>query len=433
MNGESVGREAEDTGEVTLSAAEVKALASGSPLIMEQVQLDTDIKKLESLYRVHTAAVRAAREKISADRGAIAKLEANIEGGKADIASRKDTYTEEKFSITIGKRKYTDKKEAGVALMAEATAKANTEGYTTVATFAGFELKVIKTSEGIKGIVQGRQVYAFNTYPTNTTMMMNRLMAVVEGIDNVVKVWQTTLSEVRADLAQQEAMISEPFAKQAELDKKRARYNEVMAILNPKEEQSLEDLDEDTEQEQSRSYLDDETPKQKKKKKGLMYNEHETQFMIWANGSTPAGEVKCFSRYGKVRYYEKTENGCVEISRAQYNERYDFYAEDIDRGEEQKIGQIADFDENPETNPSGSIDGNRDSGATSAFSGQAFGEELRNEIRRSVSGFDGYNRGVGYDVENPDEQEQQRTNTLTDREVLSMAADRLDTAKLTEF
>ena len=181
MNGESVGREAEDTGEVTLSAAEVKALVSGSPLIMEQVQQDTDIKKLECLYRAHISAVRAAREKIFADRGAIAKLEANIEGGKADIASHKDTYTEEKFSITIGKRKYTDKKEVGVALMAEATAKASTEGYTTVATFVGFELKVIKTSEGIKGIEQGRQVYAFNTYPTNTTMMMNRLMAWLRG------------------------------------------------------------------------------------------------------------------------------------------------------------------------------------------------------------------------------------------------------------
>ena len=52
MNGDNVGRETEDTGEVTLSAAEVKALASGSPLILEQVQLDTDIKKLESLQEL---------------------------------------------------------------------------------------------------------------------------------------------------------------------------------------------------------------------------------------------------------------------------------------------------------------------------------------------------------------------------------------------
>ncbi len=67
----------------TLSAAEVKALASGSPLIMEQVQLDTDIKKLESLRRAHTSAVRAAKERLEADKGTIATLEKRIVAGKA--------------------------------------------------------------------------------------------------------------------------------------------------------------------------------------------------------------------------------------------------------------------------------------------------------------------------------------------------------------
>jgi len=51
--------------------------------------------------------------------------------------------------------------------------------------------------------------------------------------------------------------IEMPFGKQNKLDPKRARYNEVMEILNPKEEQSLESADEDTVQEQSRSYLTD--------------------------------------------------------------------------------------------------------------------------------------------------------------------------------
>ena len=256
MNGESVGRETEDTGEVTLSAAEVKALASGSPLIMEQVQLDTDIKKLESLYRSHVSAVRAAKEKLSRDKGSIATLESFIEDGKADIAARKDTYSEGNFSITVGKMKYTDKKEAGVALMAQATAKANEQEYTTVATFAGFELQVIKTHEGIKGMVQGVQGYPFNTYPNNTTFMINHLISTVEGIDSKVKMWENSLIETRADMAEQEKFIQEPFAKQAELDQKRARYNEVMEILNPKEEQSLDGVAEETVQEQSRAYLE---------------------------------------------------------------------------------------------------------------------------------------------------------------------------------
>ena len=257
MNGENVGRETEDTGEVTLSAAEVKALASGSPLIMEQVQLDTDIKKLESLQRAHRGAVANARSRLETDKGNIATLEKFAENGKKDLKARVDTYSEGKFSITVGKKKYTDKKDAGVALMAAATAKATEEGYTTIGSFAGFELRVIKTSEGIKGLISGNQGYNFNTYPGNTTHMVNHLISKVEAIEDAVKHWEKKLTETRADMAEQEQLINQPFAKQADLDKKRARYNEVMAILNPKEEQQLSSMEEDTVQEQSREYLDE--------------------------------------------------------------------------------------------------------------------------------------------------------------------------------
>lgn len=255
MNGESVGRETEDTGEVTLSAAEVKALASGSPLIMEQVQLDTDIKKLESLYRAHLSAIRSAKERLSRDTGEIARYEKLIANGNADAAARIDTYSEGKFSITIGKQKFTDKKEAGTALMAAATAKAVDTEYTTIGSFAGFDVRVIKTHEGIKGILSGKQGYPFNTYPERTTFMITHISGVAESIDEKVKLWQHNLTEVQNDIEEQEKLIAAPFGKQAELDQKRARYTEVMDKLNPKEEQSLDSVADDTVQEQSRAYL----------------------------------------------------------------------------------------------------------------------------------------------------------------------------------
>lgn len=255
MNGENVGRETEDTGEVTLSAAEVKALASGSPLIMEQVQLDTDIKKLESLYRAHRSAVTNAVSRLAADKGRIAVLEKMIANGKVDVAARVDTYSEGNFSITIGKKKYTDKKDAGAKLMVEATAKANEDGYTTIAKFAGFDLRVIKTHEGIKGLISGAQGYSFNTYPGNTTYMINHLIAKVEEISEAVSQWEQEITQTRSDMAEQEKLIAQPFARQAELDQKRSRYKEVMEILNPKEEQALDSMDDDTVQEQSREYL----------------------------------------------------------------------------------------------------------------------------------------------------------------------------------
>lgn len=257
MNGDSVGRDAEDTGEVTLSAAEVKALASGSPLIMEQVQLDTDIKKLESLYRAHVSAVRSAKERLLSDSGKIATLEKQIANGEADMLATVDTFSEGRFSMTVGNNKYTDKKEAGVALMAAAAAKANPDGYTKIGTFAGFEMRVIKTSEGVSGLLVGKQGYPFKTYPGNQVYMINHIIGVVESIGEKVKLWEHNLTELKADIAEQEKLIAAPFAKQAELYQKRARYNEVMDILNPKEEQALDSVDEDTVQEQSREYLGD--------------------------------------------------------------------------------------------------------------------------------------------------------------------------------
>ena len=256
MNGESVGRETEDTGEVTLSAAEVKALASGSPLILEQVQLDTDIKKLESLYRAHLSSIRAARERLATDKGKIELLERMIDLGKSDMLAIVDTYSEGKFSITVGKQKFTEKKDAGAALMTEATAKAVETGYTSIASFAGLDVRVIKTHEGIKGLIVGKQGYPFNTYPNNTTFMINHIISVVEGITEKVNMWRSQLEETKKDIAEQEKLINEPFAKQSELDEKRKRYNEVMEILNPKEEQSLDSVSEDTVQEQSRDYLE---------------------------------------------------------------------------------------------------------------------------------------------------------------------------------
>ena len=255
MNGESVGRETEDTGEVTLSAAEVKALASGSPLIMEQVQLDTDIKKLESLYRAHISAVRSAKERLAMDNGQIVMLERQIAAGKADLAARTNTYSDDNFSITIGKNTYTDKKEAGTALIAEAQARSNFDGYTTIGSFAGFDLRVIKSSEGVKGLLVGKQGYPFKVYSGNTTFMISQLVGVVESIEEKIKLWEHNITELEKDISEQEKLIAEPFAKQTELDEKRKRYNEVMDILNPKEEQSLDSVAEDTVQEQSRAYV----------------------------------------------------------------------------------------------------------------------------------------------------------------------------------
>ena len=488
MNGESVGREAEDTGEVTLSAAEVKALASGSPLIMEQVQLDTDIKKLESLYRSHVSAIRSAKERLSRDKGKIAELERQIELGRADVAATVDTYSEGKFAITVGKSKYTDKKEAGVALMAAATAKANFDGYTKIGTFAGFELRVIRTNEGINGTLVGKQGYPFKTYPSNTTFMVNHLIATVESISEKVKLWEHMIAETQADVIEQEKLIATPFAKQSELDQKRARYNEVMAILNPKEEQSLDSVDEGKVQEQSRSYLSDEAEQFRSDIDEWNDNGRSTDetFILGSTGEVLQGlgaiENDIYMQADKInmileQHSEMSLNEIKKIPQILENPIMVLKSRNVGRGTSQNtrivlFGTVKAQNKQPvltvlDLRPTENhlvIDDMQK--VTSAYtkdrnpvdfvqsSEVLYVDKTKSTKLLRTIGFQtpielqqsGFTGSISYKGQNVNisgkpfveilkkdtEQEQQRTNTLTDREVLAMAADKLAEGKLTD-
>lgn len=459
MNGENVGRETEDTGEVTLSAAEVKALASGSPLIMEQVQLDTDIKKLESLRRAHRSAVTNAISRLEADKGRIAVLEKMIENGKADTAARVDTYSEGKFSITIGKQKFSDKKEAGTALMAEATAKANEDGYTTIAKFAGFDLRVVKTHEGIKGLITGKQSYSFNTYPGNTTYMINHLIARAEEISEAVTEWEKELAATKKDMAEQAQLITQPFAKQAELDQKRARYNEVMEILNPKEEQALDSMAEDDVQYQSRDYLEDWnsyeldpefTREVKYEDRHLFLRSLANQTSDIAGGGSKhitivsGSTVYFFHATGYMNGRIERKARITSKNQARLRDLRKEYINGTDTGRE-TFSQMAqgyemqrgrdgwDYAAAGYTGVSGrndDVDVETSGSDTFGPDWESLGYNSWEELRDAVES------GTMVMDENGDlitfEQLQQRTDTLTDREVLALAASQVKTADLTE-
>lgn len=254
MNGEDIGNEVEDTGEVTLSAAEVKAVASGSPLIMEQVALEKEISKLESLYKTHNANVLRAKEKIVEDERKITATTTNVENVREDIKQRKDTYSSDQaFSMKIGSRTFSNKKDAGTALVVAAQSRAKNGVYTTIGKFAGFDLRVIKTEEGIKGILSGAGNYEFKIYPNNPSYGISHLVNIVESLEARLEALQVALKEAKEDLTTQQRLASEPFEKEADLQAKRSKYREVMDELNPSERIMMDD----SVQEQSRKYAED--------------------------------------------------------------------------------------------------------------------------------------------------------------------------------
>ena len=53
MNGSVTVRQAEDLEGGALTYAEIKAIASGNPAVMEKVKVDTEIRKLDQLRASH--------------------------------------------------------------------------------------------------------------------------------------------------------------------------------------------------------------------------------------------------------------------------------------------------------------------------------------------------------------------------------------------
>ena len=440
MNGEDVGRTAEDTGEVTLSAAEVKALASGNPLIEEQTKLTDEIKKLENLQKAHSSSMRLAKTKLSDDITKIANYESSIEKIREDISTRKDTYSDGKFSMNIGGKQFTDKKEAGVALAAEITAKASKEAYVTVAKFAGFELRVIRDLAEYKGVIHGKENYKFNVYMNNTTRMVNHIGEVIAGFENMIESQKRMIAEATVDRDAQQKILAQPFEKQEELAAKRARFNEVMELLAPKNEEQLGKTDEDTVQEQSRSYLQD--------------NDYSTDGVHWgveAGIMTNADARVVWEAVVNIKKkgykgYQRTINGdyFVESNNLLMVVDADYH--------NPLVKTIYAFNDENETNRArakerlknakGIPNGNREAlRVIEDVFGEGYVEQYDSETGRAYAGQDGRregaNRGAGYSEAESrewhfDEQEQLRTTALNDREVLAVAADALEETELTD-
>ena len=434
MNGEDVGRTAEDTGEVTLSAAEVKALASGNPLIEEQTKLTDAIKKLENLQKAYNSSIRLAKTKLADDEVKITNATNRIARIREDIGARVDTYSEGKFSMTVGKQTFSDKKDAGAALAAAIVAKANADTFETIGKFAGFDIRVIKNGAEYNGYIHGKESYKFNVYLNNTTRMVTHIGEVIAGFENMIKYTEEFISETTADRDAQKNILAQPFEKQNELEQKRARFNEVMELLAPKTEEQLGKVDDDTVQEQSRSYLDEDKPKRYNRKVPPM-NDFSTNAMQWAYSvNTDIGEQKMFYRKGKWVLLEKSDDGFVEMG-TYSAERYDFINKEInrhneelhDRGIDERVYRsalryesIGSDNSRDNRNDVGQQTG--DGRVGTVHQGESESNRGRdNEASKSDNG-DG-DEEISY---------QQRTDTLTDREVLEMASAEIKVSDLTQ-
>ena len=236
MTSKSPVRSAEDVDEQALSYAEIKALASGNPMIKEKMDLDIEVSKLKLLKANHLSQKYALEDAIS--KGfpkQIAETQARIAGYGADIATVKENThpNEDGFSpLTLAGVTHADKKEAGAALLTmcqtmlspEATQIGSYRGLTLELSFDTFAREYCLTMIG--------QLRHTVTLGTDVFGNLQRMDNALEGLPIKEQACREQLSNLQTQLETAKAEVQKPFPRETELNTKTARLEELNSLLN---------------------------------------------------------------------------------------------------------------------------------------------------------------------------------------------------------
>lgn len=235
MAGDLTARESEGDGDFALSAAEIKAISSGNPLIIEQFETAAEITKLESLERAHNKEIAEAKKRLSQAKAQIVSDTDLVQRYQKDVAARQDT-TGDKFTVTVGGKTYTDRKAAGEAIIAQAKKHldiGNAEKLTPIGDFAGFEL--LASSNGDL-VMRGAAQYRSGVNMQSAAGTVQSMEAAVKRIDSLLEATQKRLAETESRIGKLEKIAASSFDRADELSTARRRMAEIMAELNPDED-----------------------------------------------------------------------------------------------------------------------------------------------------------------------------------------------------
>ena len=235
MTSKAPVRVADDVDETALSYSEIKALATGNPLIIEKCNLDMDVGKLNMLKASYLSQKYALEEMVLRKYPeAITRLTERIAGYQQDVQlaaahpKPKDGFA----GITILDQPYADKEAAGKAILDVCT-KMTGSNAVFLGQYRGFSLTLSYDGTSneyrmtMKGTLSHTAVLGADVFG-NLTRMDN----VIDGLPGKLEAVRAELAETQVQIENARSELAAPFAREAELTEKTARLKELNILLN---------------------------------------------------------------------------------------------------------------------------------------------------------------------------------------------------------
>ena len=260
MTSKAVSRTCEDIDEATLSYAEIKAVATGNPLIKEKMQLENDVQRLKLLKSTYDSQRYSLEDNIVVRFPKLIKAAAEkAECVREDMKTvEKGLLTEPEFAITVKGAKFKERVDGGTSML-EAISKCKNGETTHLGEFKGFELLVEKNFIGVNYLVlRGKTDHKaeLSSSPVgNMVKLENLLGGMSEELDFLTK----KIEQYERDLEQSKLEYEKPFAQEAELSEKIARLNELNVQLDL-ENGRAEDVDLAGQEKEEQSRVAEDSP-----------------------------------------------------------------------------------------------------------------------------------------------------------------------------
>lgn len=215
MAGEVTARTAEDVDQLVMTAAQIKAIASGNPLILEKVAAEVELTKLERLYSVWRANRRRLREQQESLPANLERLSRTIASHQLAIHTRDQAVqNSDEFQMRLQKNftseeviTFRDRTRAAAHLreLILLAITASSRGTNILGKYRGFEILVtgrpndrslFALTETALRVQAGEPAYHFS--PGESDMgMIQSMDAQLRGIDNKLEQSRHTERELQ--------------------------------------------------------------------------------------------------------------------------------------------------------------------------------------------------------------------------------------------
>ena len=253
MTSKSPARSIEDVDATALSYAEVKMLATGDVRIKEKMDLDIQVTKLKMLKSNHQAQQYEMQDKV---RGyypnKIKETQLYIDCLNADLpVLEAHPAKEDAFSMTVMGTLYTERKEAGKAIVAACRLMDDPGKEIELGEYRGFPMKLC--FDGAKFKVTMKQ-HLTHTAELSDDVVGNitRINNALEKIPQSLERHKENMARLHKELESAKEEAERPFAQEAELLEKSARLAELNTVLDNEEKGRGGEPARETEEEEGR-------------------------------------------------------------------------------------------------------------------------------------------------------------------------------------